>query len=84
MKFENLLLIINYILSFTGVILYFILKNAYCLLLISVCLGIITFLKYEKIKKSDDMNYQNLRSVFLFFIGALFALFVFVVLCTRK
>lgn len=78
MKFVNFLFIINWILILGGLTLYFISNNKYFLIFIVLGLVIISFSEYISLKKHDAINYQSLRVIFVYLIGAIFSLFVFI------
>ena len=78
MKFEKIVFFINWVLIVVGLVLYFISNNIYFLLPIVIGLVIVSFCEYISLQKSDAINYQSLRVIFVYIIGAVFSLFVFV------
>ena len=78
MKLEKIVFFTNWILIVVGLVLYFISNNVYFLLPLVIGLVIVSFCEYISLKKSDAINYQSLRVIFVYIIGAMFSLFVFV------
>ena len=78
MKLKKIVFFTNWILIVVGFVLYFISNNIYFLLPIVIGLLIVSFCEYISLKKSDAINYQSLRVIFVYIIGAMFSLFVFV------
>ncbi len=78
MKLKKVLLLLSWFISCIGFIMYLISEKSLFLLLISLGMGIISLLEYEKLKINNDLSYVNLRLVFIYIIFALFSLYIFI------
>lgn len=78
MKKNKILLVLAWIISCMGFLLFQVFEKSVCLLFLTIGLCIITFLEYKKFKENDELGFLNRKLLFVYAIGALFSLYVFV------
>lgn len=77
MKLGKILFVFSWILIGAGLLLYFISNNIYSLIIIAIGLAVVSLSEYNSLKKKGEINYQSLRVIFVYIMGALFSLFMF-------
>lgn len=78
MIIKRIVFISSWILTCTGLLMFLLSEKLIFLLFITIGLGIISFLEYMRFKKNDKLNYLNSKLVFIYAIGALFSLYIYI------
>lgn len=56
----------------------FIYEESFYLLFVSIGLGTLSILEYTKRKENDDFSYLNRKLIFIYAIGAVIFLYIFI------
>ena len=78
MKFRKVIQVLSYIISSLGFLMSFICEESFYLLLVVIGLGTLSILEYKKRKENDDLTYLNRKLVFIYAIGAVVFLYIFI------
>ena len=70
--------ILIWIITIVGAFQYLRGEKAYWLLLVIIGLTIISLFEYKTLKKNNEITYQSLKLIFVYIIGSLFSLFLFI------
>lgn len=78
MKYSKVLLFLNWSIITIGLSLYILLNINFFLIPVSISLIVVSIIEYKKLKKNNSMDYQEIRVIFVYIIGAIFTFFVFI------